>query len=213
MTLGKLYDQVDKNWDIKLLDAMELDISRYIAAGTLSAFEAKGLQDDIDKQRKRCQMLLLRTGQLISDMAYAKRVCKACPHCLETTKGMKACVAHRPIWRKATLAIKYAAEENLGRRAASGQPPRVETTHSGELNKWEEWYFRDKRDKVWPGRTPELLAKNKEMFERLDYRGWLNMMRYEEEIPESEFQAELVRLRLPEAPSSSGKPKRDRVVV
>jgi hypothetical protein len=218
--MGKLYDRTDKAFDLDMLLDMEHRLSRYVVAGTLGAFEVQKLQQEIDAERQACNMRLLRTGQLIADMNYAKRTVKRCPHCHEDQKGkMRCCVAHRALWHRAIMSIKWAAEENLARRASLGQMRSEDPEHEGSCNKWEQLYFEDKRNKVWPGQSRDELAYNKEQFGSLDYRGWLHMMRHSaEEISEQDFRTELERLKAPllvaehapAAPDSSR--KRDKVL-
>jgi len=212
--MGKLYDRVDLEWELNCIDTLEQETNSAIANGTLDAMAMAQINIStewrlgrygrerqqrtiFDAERQRAKMRLLRTGQLISDFGWAKRLTGACGSCLKDAKGkVKACAVHRPIWRKATQAIKYAAEENEARRIALKQPERHgEENHESNCNQWETAYFADRRIGAWPGQSREELAYNKENFESLDYRGWLNMMRYSaEEISEADFRSELRRL-------------------
>jgi len=212
--MGKLYDRRDLEWELDYIERLEREYHIAVANGEIPAMSLGEINIStkwgvgrygrekqpvtvFDKERQRAKMRLLRTGQLISDFSHAKRVTRACGGCHVGADGkVKACDVHKTMWRQATLNLKFAAEENEARRVALGQPARNDDApHESECNAWERWYFSDKRDGVWPGRTPEQLAYNKEQFERLDYRGWLNMMRYDaEEMSEEEFRSELRRL-------------------
>lgn len=213
-TMGRLYDRTDLEWELDHIERLEQETNAKIARGELSGMaiselnhssewrlgrygREKACRTIFDQERQRARMRLLRTGQLISDFSHAKRVTRACGAChTDATGRVKACPLHKRIWRQATLAIKFAAEENELRRISLGQPTRPDDApHDGACNHWEAWYFSDRRDGIWPGQTAQELAYNKEAFESLDYRGWLNMMRYSaEEISEEDFRQELKRL-------------------
>lgn len=191
--MGKLYDKQDMEYDLACIDKLEQGISQQIIAGTFPALRAKQATDECEKERQRCKMKLLRSGQLVADLRGAMALFRACPHCYEAGGKQHPCDAHKLLVNKAKRAIKFAVDDNEARRGAMGQTRNDE--HNSECNEWETWYWADKRNHVWPGNTPEELAYNKEQFDRLDYRGWLNMLYFNEEMSYDEFRGELARLR------------------
>jgi hypothetical protein len=194
--MGKLYDRRDLEFDLHAIDDLEAGISRQVLAGTFPACRVPETVRLFEKERQRCKMQLLRTGQLISDLTHAMRLFRMCPHCATTTGGKQMpCSAHKLIVHKAKQAVHFAAEDNLARRMAAGQV-RGDDGHDGACNTWEAQYWNDRRNKAWPGQSPEELAYNKETFGSLDYRGWLQMMRYSaEEISDADYASEQKRLR------------------
>ena len=158
-------------------------------------------------QRKREQMKLLRTGSLLRDLERARRDFDACPKCYQGVgKGGKtkdvACDEHKEPLNKAKSAVYWAGERNIAERNSRGQKRAdglstaqealeglpVSSTSSGELNRWEAWYQRDKAAGIWP--------KDAQYYDTTpDYKGWLEMIREIEEMTESEYLTELQRLR------------------
>jgi hypothetical protein len=197
--VGKLYDRRDLEFDLHAIDDLEAGISRQVLAGTFPACKVPETVRLFEKERQRCKMQLLRTGQLISDLTHAMRLFRMCPHCATTTGGKQLpCSTHKLIVHKAKQAVHFAAEDNLARRMAAGQMRSEDddSTHDGSSNQWETLYWADRRNKVWPGQSRDELEYNREQFGSLDYRGWLEMMRWSaEEISETEYSTELARLR------------------
>lgn len=200
--MGKLYDRRDMEFDLGVIDRLEQETSQQILAGTLSALKSKLIIDLFDKERQKCKMQLLRTSQLVADLRSALALFRACPHCVTNAAGkQRPCDAHKAILGRAKRAVKFAADENLARRAANGQMrPGDEVFHDGAPNRWEAWYWADRKVGVWPGThawtgTQSDLDKMREQYDSLDYRGWLKMLLQEEEISYPEYCLEMERLR------------------
>jgi len=194
--VGKLYDKRDMAFDLDCIDRMEQANSQQILAGTFPAMKAKEALELFAAERQHCKMLYLRSKQLVADLRNALRMFRNCPRCFEDAAGkQKACSAHFHILRAAKRAVHYAVEDNLARRNASGQQRSDEEIHDGSLNEWETWYYKDRRTGCWPGSNADMVAYNQEHFDTLDYRGWLRMMLFNEEIPLEDYVKEQKRLR------------------
>jgi hypothetical protein len=181
---------------------MEQQVSAQIAVGTFNPLNSKQAVELLDKERQVCKMRLLRSSQLIGDLRYALGRFRACPHCQMVGGKQRPCGAHKLQLLKAKRAIHWAAEDNLARRAAAGtmRPDDEGELHDGAPNEWEAWYFADRRLGIWPGTkdstfTQSELARMKEQYGSLDYRGWLQMLLEEEEITLPAYTTELSRLR------------------
>lgn len=201
--MGKLYDRGDLRYDLDEIDKLEQGISQQILAGTFPAQKSTQAIELCDKERTRCKMRLLRSGALMRDLRAALKLFNACPHCFtdEATGKQHACGAHKESLSKAKQAIHFAIEENTARRLAAGRTrPDEDGEVEGNLNEYETWYFSDRREGIWPGSPAfpldqETVRKYKEQYGSLDYRGWLQMLLQEEEIPYPCYVAELERLR------------------
>lgn len=178
--MGKLYDQRDLEFDLDMLDKMEQGLSADIVAGTISGFAVRGLVSQFDKERRVCRMKLLNSGALMRDLRHAERLANACP-----------CPHHKRQFGLLCKRAKAMAEENEARRATLGIVRTDDAaTHDGACNQWETWYFSDKREGVWPGDAAYALRE----YGNLGYRGWLQMLLENEEIPQADYAAELRRL-------------------
>lgn len=197
--MGKLYDRRDLEHDLEDIDRCEQENSQQIAAGTFPGFKAGAANRIFDEERQRAKMRLLRTSQLVSDLRFALALWRGCPKCYTDAQGkQRGCKAHAFILRRAKNAIHWATQDNLAKRISSGRERPDEQAHDGSCNKWEQWYFRDKREGAWPVGGDS--AWTKEQYGALDYRGWLQMLFEEEEITYPELAAEKARLRGETAP-------------
>jgi hypothetical protein len=208
--MGKLYDRRDMEFELREIDKLEVRAGQTLAPidfakldGTMKRHEDRSGKRTFrysgsifEKARRSARMQLLRSGSLMRDLRYAMGLFKSCAHCFtDAQQRRRPCDKHRAIVQKASSAVYWAGQDNLELRAAQGRTDEAEEVHDGGCNELEQWYYQDKRDKVWPGVTPEALAYNKERYDSLGYVGWLNMLLDEEEISLSQHQAELVRLR------------------
>jgi hypothetical protein len=214
--MSKLFDKKDHAWELAQIDRAEQE-----AASQLTGFELARMEDvgrsalyrlsrsklgpavgAFEKLRSRSRMKLLKTVQLMNDLRQAMALFKACPHCKEDAKGLHACEAHRKIVRGSMLAVKYAGEDNMPTRLAQGRVWGDEEpvpAHERQLNEWEAWYYRDKRDGIWPGTmaytgSVDDVAKLRQEYGSVDYKGWLQFIFEEEEISYGDFIAEKERL-------------------
>lgn len=199
--MGKLYDKRDLEFDLGVIDKLEQQTSAEILAGTFPALKASEVSRIFDEERQHCKMKRLRSTQLVADLRGALAIWRACPHCTTDAAGrQRGCKAHNLILRRAKSAIHWAAEDNLQRRINSGQQREDDAPHDGACNKWESWYFKDRREGIWPGTLahtyngPEL-DKLREQYGSLDYRGWLRFVYENEEMTHPEYASELRRLR------------------
>lgn len=195
--MGKLYDKQDMEFDVAQIDKLEQENSAQIANGTFPALKARLAADLFEKSRMRCKMTMLRSFQLLADLRGALALFKKCPHCVEASGKQKPCNAHRDIVQGAKKAVFWAGEENLARRATLGisladdEPTPGADEPANPLNEWETWYYSDRRNGVWPGDAAYAVAQ----YGSADYRGWLQMLLEEEEIPLEAFHTEQERLR------------------
>jgi hypothetical protein len=196
--MGKLYNRRDLEFCLNYIDHLEQQLSTEVVLGNFPAVQIPATVRMFEKERQRQRMQLLQTGRLVSDLSHALRVWRACGACYTDANGrQKGCERHKEMLNKAKSAVYWAGERNIARRLAMHQPEEPDLdTHDGECNAFERKYFEDRRNGSWPGQTRGELAYNKEHFGSLDYRGWLNMMRWSaEEISEAEFSSELARLK------------------
>lgn len=195
--MGKLYDRKDMEFELQLLDQTEQELSGKILRGEFDPLRSKQATELIDKQRSRCRMNLLRSGQLMRDLRYALSVFNRCPSCFtDAEKKRRPCPQHKVLVKKASSAVYWAGLDNAPLRAAQGRPEDGEDfAHDGACNEWEQWYFRDLREKVWPGQTQDERDYNKNEYGSIDYRGWLAMLLENEELSYAAYQSELARLR------------------
>jgi len=129
----------------------------------------------------------------MADLRGAMSLFRACPHCFEEDGRRRACDAHKAIVNAAMLAVKWAGEDNMATRLAQGrvwgdEEPR--TAEDRHLNEWERWYYRDKKEGIWPGDA----TWAKREFGDLGYRGWLQFIFEEEEISYADYVGEKERL-------------------
>lgn len=203
--MGKLYDRIDRDFDVERINRMEQQLSADIANGVVSGMvlnevtyvgrRSMQIRDSFDALRKSFDMQLLASGNLMRDLRYALRTFDRCTRChLDKNGKRKWCEAHFKM-RYILKNVHDAAEENLARRATLGIVHDDADAPAEELNELETWYYSDRREGVWPGKTPEVLAYNKEQYGSLDYRGWLTMLLQEEEITFAAYENELARLR------------------
>lgn len=213
--MGKLYDRKDLEYELNLVDRAEQEAQRKLTPFMLAKLDGKGITEtrtiqhgkdtglihtvnvSWDSLRKSCRMKLLKTGQLMSDWNYCLGQFNGCPRCHYDAQGKrKACPQHAGMLRIAGMRLKEAADANEQLRREQGRTwGDDEDTHDGSCNNLEQWYFKDRREEVWPGKTTDARQYNLEQFGSLDYKGWLQMMRYDaEEITEQQYRMELARL-------------------
>lgn len=215
--MGKLYNPRDLEFDLARIDRLEADAQRTLDPLKLAQLDGRCRTIEnrdgkrsyrysgsvFDTVRQSCKMQLLRTRQVIRDLAYARSVIQACGRCFTDADGnTRYCGPHRKYIALFRM-VKMMGEENVAKRLSEGRPAEDGTEErDGSLNKWEEWYFRDRLEGVWPGHmppvkewTPDELGALKEQYGSLDYRGWLTMVLQEEEITAVEYSNELARLR------------------
>lgn len=215
--MGKLFDRTDHIWEMAQIDRAEQEASNNLTGLQLVQLEGVGRSDKLrlersktgaavgyfEKLRRASRMKLLKTGQLMSDLRVAMALFKACPYCSETQGKLRICQVHKKQVNGAMMAVKWAGEENMATRLA--QPGRVwgdeEPTSQAErgLNHWEQWYYNDKKEGVWPGTlaytgSQQDVDNLRKEYGSLDYRGWLQFIFEEEEIPYEEFLREKARL-------------------
>lgn len=205
--MSKLFDKIDHAWELAQIDRAEQQ-----ASGSMTGFELARLDDvgqseryrlmrsktgspsgNFQKLRARSRMKLLKTGQLMSDLRRAMSIARGCPKCDVDGEKTRTCDAHRSMVRGCIMAVKYAGEDNMPTRLAQGRvwgdEERLPAEERG-LNKWEKWYYEDRRAGIWPGDA----TWAKREFGSLDYRGWLEMVKEESEIPYEEYLSEKRRL-------------------
>lgn len=223
--MSKLFDRIDHEWEMKQIDEAEQLASRTLSGFGMAALDGSqrqirgkegtlksvGQRSEWDRLRARSRMKLLKTGQLMADLRFARGLFKACPKCHTNADGKeRACDAHKSILRKTMMAVKYAGEDNMQTRLAQGRvwgdDDAVATEDRG-LNQWEQTYREDQRKGIWPG-TPlwstkcaqkgknpaDELARMKEQYGSLGYPGWLEMLFQIDEITSEEYRAEKARL-------------------
>lgn len=186
-------------------------------------FKHVKIRDAFKLRRQQERMKLLRTGMLLSDLQHAKDNFNSCPHCHYERHGTRdwivECDVHRPAYKKAKSNIYWAGVHNQEERQARGQireddpapqPATVPTTADAQfladvgiapldgplvpevganpLNQWEEMYHRARAERVWPAEAAIYDTTP-------DYKGYLWVLRFEDEMTEGQYLAELQRLK------------------
>lgn len=214
--MSKLFDKIDHAWELDQINRAEQEAQSLLTGFELARLENVGRSDlfriqrskvgpavgQFEKLRRASRMKLLKTGQLMQDARWANSQIKACSHChLDADGRHRLCNQHKDfgiVFKR----LKWAGEDNMATRLA--QPGRVwgdedPLEHQGGLNEWESWYNRDKKEGVWPGThaytgSQQDVENLRREYGSLDYRGWLQFLLEEEEIPYSEYLKEKERL-------------------
>lgn len=205
--MGKLFDRTDHLWEMDQINFAEQDANATLTGFQLARLDDIGRSDRFrlersktgggvgafEKLRRQSRMKLLKTGQLMSDLRVAMAIFRACAHCTEQAGRRRPCGQHKARINGCLLAVKYAGEDNMPTRLAQGrvwgddEPIPIEEK---ALNEWEQWYYRDRKEGIWPGDA----AWAKREFGSLGYRGWLQMLFEESEIGYADFVAEKARI-------------------
>ena len=90
--------------------------------------------------------------------------------------------------------LKWAGEDNMPTRLAQGRvwgDEEPKTAEERSLNEWEQMYYRDRREGSWPWVSA---TWSKREYGDLGYRGWLEFLYEEGEMPYPDYLAEKARL-------------------
>jgi hypothetical protein len=204
--LTKLFDQKDLEWELAQIDLFEQQTSATLTGFEVARLDGVGQSDryrlmrsktgvdlgELAKLRRRSRMKLLKSGQLMADARYANAVIRACARCVEGEKR-RYCEAHRSfgiVFKR----LKWAGEDNMPTRLAQGRvwgDEEPKTAEERSLNEWEQMYYRDRREGSWPWVSA---TWSKREYGDLGYRGWLEFIHEEGEMPYPEYVAEKARL-------------------